>query len=114
MGGLRSDVDWEIDLGEVHETAEVALNGRALGAAWKRPRRLPCAGALQKGPNRLTIEVANLWIHDMVQRPAPAEWTTLEETVGIRWGRYGERKPDAVPPAGLLGPVRLLPFPRSR
>jgi hypothetical protein len=114
MGGLRSDVDWEIDLGEVHETAEVTLNGRALGAAWKRPRRLPCAGALQKGPNRLTIEVANLWIHDMVQRPAPAEWTTLEETVGIRWGRYGERKPDAVPPAGLLGPVRLLPFPRSR
>jgi hypothetical protein len=114
MRGLRSDVDWEIDLGEVHETAEVTLNGRALGAAWKRPRRLPCAGSLQKSANRLTIEVANLWIHDMVQRPTPAEWTTLEETVGIRWGRYGERKPDALPAAGLLGPVRLLPFPRAR
>jgi hypothetical protein len=108
-----SGLDWEIDLGHVHETAEVWLNGRALGAAWKRPRRLPCGTALVAGRNELRIEVANLWIHAMVERPAPAEWAVLEETVGIRWGRYGERKPDALPPAGLLGPVRLLPFPRG-
>jgi hypothetical protein len=48
----------------------------------------------------------------MAGRPVPEEWKTLEETVGIRWGRYGERAPDAIPPAGLLGPVRLLPYPR--
>lgn len=114
LPGLGEDVEWEIDLGDVHETAEVRLNGRALGAAWKRPRRLSCGAALVAGANDLTIEVANLWIQDMVHRPAPAEWKTLDETVGIRWGRYGERKPDAIPPSGLLGPVRLLPFKRVR
>jgi hypothetical protein len=107
------EADWELDLGTVHETAEAWLNGQSLGAAWKRPRRLRAAGALRAGRNTLRVEVANLWIHAMAGRPEPAEWTALEETVGIRWGRYGERAPDALPPAGLLGPVRLLPYPRS-
>ena len=43
----------------------------------------------------------------MARRPAP-DLAALEETYGVRWGRYGEVKPDAIPPAGLLGPVRLL------
>jgi glycosyl hydrolase family 106( putative alpha-L-rhamnosidase) len=103
------DVEWAIDLGRVHETAEVWLNDQALGAAWKRPRRLLCGTALRKGKNRLRVEVANLWIHHMAAQPPPAEWKAVEETFGIRWGRYGEVKPDAMPPAGLLGPVRLLP-----
>jgi hypothetical protein len=107
------EAEWELDLGTVHETAEAWLNGQSLGAAWKRPRRLRCDGALRAGRNTLRIEVANLWIHAMVHRPEPPGWKVLEETVGIRWGRYGERKPDALPPAGLLGPVRLLPYPRS-
>jgi hypothetical protein len=81
------------------------------GRAASRP---PALVALVAGGNDLTIEVANLWIQDMVHRPAPAEWKTLDETVGIRWGRYGERKPDAIPPSVLLGPVRLLPFKRVR
>jgi hypothetical protein len=113
MPSLPAAVEWILDLGDVHETAEAWLNGKPLGAAWKRPRRLPCGAALLRGRNELRIEVANLWIHAMVQRPEPPEWKTLEETVGIRWGRYGERKPDTLPPAGLLGPVRLLPFRRS-
>ena len=110
---VRPGVEWELDLGAVHETAEAWLNDRPLGAAWKRPRRLSCTQALVAGRNVLRVEVANLWIHAMAGRPAPEEWKTLEETVGIRWGRYGERAPDAIPPAGLLGPVRLLPYPRS-
>jgi hypothetical protein len=103
------DVAWVLDLGTVHETAEAVLNGVALGAAWKAPRRLDCARALRPGRNRLKVLVANLWIHHMVHRPPPPEWKALEETVGIRWGRYGEVPPDKMPPAGLLGPVRLLP-----
>ena len=106
---LRPDLAWHIDLGAVHETAEVFLNGSSLGAAWKGLRRIACGTALLSGRNRLKVEVANLWIHDMAARPAP-DYRALEETFGIRWGRYGEVKPDAMPPAGLLGPVRLLPF----
>jgi hypothetical protein len=109
--GLPPDVEWMIDLGTVHETAEVTLNGASLGAAWKGPRRVACGPALRPGRNRLRIEVANLWIHAVVSRPAP-DLAALEETYGVRWGRYGEVKPEAIPPAGLLGPVRLLPLRR--
>ena len=105
--GLPPDVEWMIDLGTVHETAEVSLNGTSLGAAWKGLRRLACGSSLRPGRNHLKIEVANLWIHDVARRPAP-DLAALEETYGVRWGRYGEVQPDAIPPAGLLGPVRLL------
>jgi alpha-L-rhamnosidase len=108
------DVEWEIDLGTVHETAEVTLNGKALGVAWKRPRRLDCGATLRAGRNELRVEVANLWIHQMLTRPTPPEWKAVDETFGIRWGRYGEVKPESVPPSGLLGPVRLVPWKRVR
>jgi hypothetical protein len=108
-----AEIEWALDLGTVHETAEAQLNGVGLGAAWKGPRRLACGNALRPGRNRLRVEVANLWIHAMAARPA-ADWRALEETYGIRWGRYGEVKPEKVPPAGLLGPVRLLPLRRIR
>ena len=34
----------------------------------------------------------------------------VAETLGIRWGIYGEVPPKTMPPSGLLGPVRLLPL----
>jgi len=111
---LGKDVEWQIDLGEVHETAEVTLNGTPLGAAWKSPRRLECADALRAGRNELKVEVANLWIHHMAAQPPPPEWKAVEETVGIRWGRYGEVKAESLPPSGLLGPVQLRPLLRVR
>jgi hypothetical protein len=120
---LERDVEWLVDLGRVHETAAVSLNGRALGAAWKGTRRLSCGDALVRGRNRLTVDVANLWIHHVLaHRPGdPARHLRgvgpdpqLAETMGIRWGTYGEVPPDHVPPAGLLGPVRLVPMKRVR
>jgi len=108
---LPPGVEWLIDLGAVHETAEVSLNGASLGAAWKGLRRVACGRALRPGRNQLRIEVANLWIHDVARRPTP-DLRALEESYGVRWGRYGEVKPEAIPPAGLLGPVRLLPLRR--
>ena len=105
---LEADLEWTLDLGTVHETAEASLNGQTLGAAWKGRRRLACGAALRAGPNHLRIEVANLWIHNLVSRPAP-DLRALEESYGVRWGRYGEVKVESLPPSGLLGPVRLVP-----
>ncbi len=105
---LEPDLEWTLDLGTVHETAEASLNGQALGAAWKGLRRLACGDGPAAGSQPLRVEVANLWIHDLVSRPAP-DLRALEETYGVRWGRYGEVKAESVPPAGLLGPVRLCP-----
>jgi hypothetical protein len=111
FSGPRDGIEWVLDLGTVHETAEVVLNGQMLGAAWKGLRRVACGAALRAGRNRLKVDVANVWIHAVLGRPAP-DYRAVEETFGVRWGRYGEVKPDVVPPAGLLGPVRLLPLKR--
>ncbi len=116
---VGSDIEWFIDLGRVHETAQVALNGRDLGAAWKGLRRLPCGRAIARGTNHVRVEVANLWIHHLLAHPPgdPARKVkgvgpdaALAETAGIRWGTYGEVPPERVPPSGLLGPVRLVPL----
>ena len=113
LGATPADVEWLLDLGTVHETAEASLNGTGLGAAWKGLRRLACGSALRPGRNRLKVDVANLWIHHVAASPAP-DWRAVEESFGIRWGRYGEVKPEKIPPAGLLGPVRLVPLRRVR
>ncbi|MGH9405217.1 MAG: glycosyl hydrolase [Terriglobia bacterium] len=110
---LLPNIEWEIDLGSVHETAEVTLNGTDLGAAWKGWRRLPCRHALEPGKNRLTVRVGNLWIQKVVSLPPP-DLKPVAETFGIRWGLYGESRVREIPPSGLLGPVRLLPSTRVR
>ena len=115
---LGSETEWFVDLGQVHETAQVILNGRDLGAAWKGLRRVPCGPGLRSGSNQLRVEVANLWVHHVLAHPPgdPARHLkgvgpdpAMAETAGIRWGTYGEVAPEHVPPSGLLGPVRLLP-----
>ncbi|MDE3179865.1 MAG: hypothetical protein KGM47_09420 [Acidobacteriota bacterium] len=106
-----SGIEWMLDLGDVHETAEVFLNSVNLGAAWKGLRRLSCRSALKAGVNRLEVKVGNLWIQKVESLPKP-DLKQVAETFGIRWGTYGESKLPALPPSGLLGPVRLIPFRR--
>jgi hypothetical protein len=105
---LSEQIEWALDLGTVHETAEVVLNGINLGAAWKGSRIVPCDKALKMGTNHLKVEVGNLWIHHVQSLPKP-DRKALAETFGIRWGTYGEVKPASLPPSGLLGPVQLVP-----
>ncbi|MGH9470264.1 MAG: glycosyl hydrolase [Terriglobia bacterium] len=103
--------DWTLDLGSVHETAEVTLNGFDLGAAWKGARRLSCGNALKQGSNQVQVRVGNLWIQKVTSLPPP-DLKPVAETFGIRWGLYGRTRISELPPSGLLGPVRLLPFRR--
>jgi hypothetical protein len=106
LPSLGEQLDWALDLGTVHETAEVVLNGIDLGSAWKGSRILPCGKALKLGTNHLKVEVGNLWIHHVQSLPKP-DRKALADTFGIRWGTYGEVKPAQLPPSGLLGPVQL-------
>lgn len=103
------DLEWLLDLGAVHETAEVTLNDIPLGAAWKGLRRLRCGGAVREGPNRLKIEVGNLWINRVESLPQH-DWKPLSETFGIRWGTDEEKLKPPIPPSGLLGPVQIIPL----
>ena len=108
---LGRDLEWWLDLGDVHETADASLNGIALGAAWKGARRLNCRQALKAGQNQLVVRVGNLWVNDYYSRPK-RDLKPVAETFGIRWGTYGETPPKTMPPSGLLGPVRLIPLQR--
>ncbi len=71
---------WQIDLGDVRESARVYINGEFIGCAWAVPFVLDCRGSLRKGRNTLRIEVTNLpanRIRDLDQR-------------GIKWRKFNE------------------------
>ena len=52
-----------LDLGSVHELAEVRVNGTVVGITWHAPFRLSIGGAVKPGANSLEVRVANLWIN---------------------------------------------------
>ncbi len=107
MEMLRDEMTWTIELGAVHETAEVEMNGHPLGATWKGVRRLPMSAPLKQGRNLLRIKVANLWIQAVSHEP-PVNREAVVETYGARWGEPETPNITKLPPSGLLGPVRLV------
>ena len=124
-----------LDLGDVREIANVALNGRALACLWQPPYRIDVTEALVSGLNNLEVEVVNTWpnrlIGDAVARKNGAAeplspkgpwplWVLegkADSGTGIyTWSNWldGWHADDTLFPAGLLGPVRLLSAGRSQ
>ena len=106
--------DWQLDLGEVADSARVRLNGRAVATLWARPFRARL-GPLPAGRSTLEVEVTNLAanrVRDLDRR-------------GVRWKRFRDAnvvgvdyKPfDAsawpLRASGLIGPVTLQPLKRA-
>lgn len=81
-GWLGDGVRVELDLGAVHDIAEVEVNGVRLPALLWSPHRLDVTDALAEGANHVRVTVTN----------------TQENARGAR-----------TLPSGLLGPVRLVP-----
>jgi hypothetical protein len=73
---------WTLDLGEVHEVAEVEVNGSGLGSRLWAPYRLDVTAALKPGRNRVRVRVTNT----------------------------GANVRGEVLASGLLGPVSLRPY----
>jgi hypothetical protein len=92
-----------VDLGVVHEMAEVRLNGKPLGVVWCPPWRVDATAAVQAGENVLEIDVVNQWPNRLIGDAAlPAE---------KRFTRTNVQKFQKDMPlvnSGLLGPVRLV------
>jgi hypothetical protein len=87
--------DVVLDLGEVHSTSEVTLNGVALGSRWWGLHRYPLAGQLRPGPNHLQIKVSTMLANQMrglTGNPVAQRWAGWAPPI----------------PAGLAGPVRLV------
>lgn len=97
---LKKSKYW-IDLGEVHNVAEVFINDKSIGVVWTPPYELPLAN-LQEGKNSIKIKVANTWNNRLIgdhnlTPDKQVTWTTAPYRL--------EGQP--LIPAGLLGPVTL-------
>ena len=100
-----------LDLGDVRELAEIYVNGRSAGVLWKPPFRADVTPFLKSGVNVLKIEVMNLWINRLSgdMKLTPDERYTRTNISSDGATRKVPAEPWHVHPAGLLGPVRLLP-----
>jgi len=90
-----------LDLGEVHEVAEVFINGKSAGILWKPPFQTEITSFLKPGSNNIKIEVRNMWTNRLCgDLKLPPEKRFCRTNIRSNWPLL---------PAGLLGPVRLLP-----
>jgi hypothetical protein len=90
---------WSLDLGAVHDLAEILLNGKPAGVAWTPPFRVDLTPVLQPGTNTLEIRVVNTW-HNwrLANKYSPVQHN---------WSARGLNEPPM--PSGLLGPVTIRP-----
>lgn len=127
-----------LDLGQVKDLARVTLNGTDLGVLWQSPYHVDLSRALKTGKNQLVIAVTNTWHNRLVgdeQHPADFEWGEDRGNRGhamkaypdwflknqprpeknrkcfVIW--YYHRQNSPLLPAGLLGPVKLVPMTRK-
>ena len=107
---LKGANDWQIDLGDVRESARVYINGQLIGCAWSVPFVLDCRQTLKPGWNDIRIEVTNLpanRIADYDRRGI--KWRKMEEinVVDINYKRTTYDAWEPVP-SGLNSQVRLI------
>lgn len=123
-----------LDLGEVRDMASVSVNGKPMGVLWHPPFSRDITGALHPGSNTLEIAVTNSWHNLLVgdeQYPADFEWGQDRSEKGRMMKGYPDwflknkprpeqrrkaftvwyyhRKETPLLPAGLIGPVQLVP-----
>ncbi len=92
-----------LDLGDVENIADVTVNGKYQGIAWKTPFRIDVTNALVPGSNQIDVRVTNLWVNRMIGDQQP--WALKKYT----FSAFTPYKADSpLLPSGLLGPVRLL------
>ena len=109
---VKGAAGWQIDLGDVRESARVYINGEFIGCAWSVPFVLDCKNTLKKGDNEIRIEVTNLpanRIADLDRKGV--KWRKMEEinVVDINYKKttYNEWEPV---PSGLNSEVRLIKY----
>jgi len=113
---LKNAGHWQIDLGDVRESARVYINGRFIGCAWSVPFVLDFQDALKTGDNEVRIEVTNLpanRIADLDRRGV--KWRKMEEinVVDINYKKttYEQWEPM---PSGLNSEVKLRKYCRTK
>ncbi|MCA9449435.1 MAG: hypothetical protein KC931_20115, partial [Candidatus Omnitrophica bacterium] len=99
-----------LDLGDVRDLARVRLNGEDLGILWKIPFEVEITQVAKRGANQLEIEVVNQWINRLagdLRLPPEERFCRTNQTPFFK--SIGGDEAWRIQPAGLLGPVELVP-----
>lgn len=94
---------YEIDLGDVKNIAEVLVNGKNVGTAWKKPFKLNITEGVKTGVNTIEIRVTNLWVNRLIGDAQPDVKTKITFTTMPFY-----RGQEPLLPSGLLGPVTVV------
>jgi len=100
---LRPGLTLELDLGEVHDVAEVWINHKKVDSLIMRPYRVDVAPFLKAGSNHLEIVVTNTLRNRLVGDGASGDphFVMFQRRIFFM-------------PSGLIGPVRLIPEARVK
>jgi hypothetical protein len=99
--GVKPGMPLLLDLGQVGDVADVLVNGKPAGIAWKPPYQLDIGGLVVAGANTVEVRVANLWVNRLIGDAQPG-------AVKVTFTAAPTYKADApLRPAGLIGPVVL-------
>jgi len=102
---LRNADDLFIDLGQVYNLAEVWVNGKLAGTAWKPPYRVDISAEVVAGNNLIEIRSVNLWVNRLIGDAQPG--VTEEDKITLT-GRQFYRPNAPLVPSGLIGPVLII------
>jgi hypothetical protein len=92
-----------MDLGDVKNIADVAVNGKSLGIIWKAPFRVDVTSALKPGANTLEIKVTDLWVNRLIGDQQPNVTQKITYTASSPY-----RADSPLLPSGLIGPVQVI------
>jgi len=103
--------EWMLELGEVHESARVFINGEEAGVLFSFPYCMRVGEYVRPGVNFLEIEVTNLSANRIIYLDRTmTKWKKFRDinfvNVGYTPFNAALWKPF---PSGLVGPVRLVP-----
>ncbi len=118
QGHVGEDTRLELDLGDVGNVAEVAVNGKSAGTVWMRGQTLDISGLAVEGSNQLQVRVTNTLINRV---SGLKEFPPVPEELSERLGRgvQDDHSParallgyTPLPRSGLLGPVEIRAYKR--
>lgn len=99
--GVKPGAALKLDLGRVGDVAEVVVNGKPAGIAWKQPYEVDVGKLVGAGTNTVEVRVANLWVNRLVGDAQPGA-TKVTFTAAPTYQADAPLRP-----SGLIGPVTL-------
>jgi hypothetical protein len=92
-----------LELGDVKNLAQVSVNGKPLGIAWKPPYRVDVTSAVKPGKNMVEITVTDAWVNRIIGDRQP----NVTNAYTFTSPKFYKTDSNLVP-AGLLGPVKII------